>query len=80
VQPREHQELVEHVDNNLKDAPRRSVGHAHTGQFATLAGIAAISLAGSSKAARRSAQTEILAAPRLTPLFSTAERSRQSAA
>jgi len=47
-----------------EDAPQRSVGHAHTGQSGTLAGIAAISLAGSSKAARRSAQKGILAGPR----------------
>jgi hypothetical protein len=31
--------------------PRRSIGHAHTGQSGTRAGIAAISLAGDSKAA-----------------------------
>ena len=63
-----------------EDAPRPSVSHAHTGQFATLAGIAVISLAGNSKAARRSAQRGILAGPWLTPLFSTTERSHQSAA
>jgi hypothetical protein len=50
--------LVEHFDNNLRRRARRSVGHAHTGQFATLAGIAAISLAENSKAARQSAQGE----------------------
>jgi hypothetical protein len=57
-----------------------SIGHTHAGQSGTLVGIAAISLAGNSKAARRSAQKGILAGPRLTPLFSTTERSHQSAA
>jgi hypothetical protein len=56
------------------------IGHAHTGQSGTLVGIAAISLAGNSKAARRSAQEEILAGPRQALIFSTTERSRQSAA
>jgi hypothetical protein len=60
--------------------PRRSIGHAHTGESGRFVGVAAISLAGSSKTARRSAQRGILAGPRLTLLFSTTERSRQSAA
>jgi hypothetical protein len=33
-----------------EDAPHGSIGHAHTGQSGTLVGIAAISLAGNSKA------------------------------
>jgi hypothetical protein len=80
VQPREHQELVERVDNGPKDSGQVSIRHAHVGRSGALVGIAAISLAGNSKVARRSAQKEILAGPRLTPLFSIAERSRQSAA
>jgi hypothetical protein len=55
------------------------VSHAHTGQFGTFVGIAAISSTGNSKAARRSAQKRIFAGSRLTLHFSTLERSRQSA-
>jgi hypothetical protein len=63
-----------------EDARQVSIGHAHTGQSGTLVGIAVISLAGNSKVARRSAQKEIFAGPRLALLFSTTERSCQSAA
>jgi hypothetical protein len=56
------------------------ISRAHTGQSGTLVGIAAVSLAGESKAARRSAQMEILVGPRLALIFSTTERYRQSAA
>jgi hypothetical protein len=72
VQPREHQELVERVDNGPKDSGQVSIRHAHVGRSGALVGIAAISLAGNSKVARPSAQKEILAGPRLTPLFSIA--------
>jgi hypothetical protein len=72
--------LVEHVDNNLRRCAPTVRRARASGQFTTLADIAAISLAGNSKAARRSAQKGTLAGPRLTPLFSIAERSRQSAA
>jgi hypothetical protein len=75
--------MVERVDNGARRrAPtvRRPRAYRSIRQSGTLVGIAAISLAGNSKVARRSAQKEILAGPRLTLLFSTTERSRQSAA
>ena len=72
--------MVERVDNGPKRPAQVSIGHAHIGQSGTLVGIAAISLAGNSKVARRSAQNEILVGPRLALIFSTTEGSRQSAA
>jgi hypothetical protein len=50
--------MVEASTTAPEDAPQRSVGRAHTGQSGTLVGIAAISLAGNSKAARRSPKRE----------------------
>jgi hypothetical protein len=72
--------MVERVDNDPEDARQVLIGHGHTGQSGTLVGIAAISLAGNSKVARRSAQNEILVGPRLALIFLTTKRSRQSAA
>jgi hypothetical protein len=79
VQPREHQEMVERVDNGLR---RRAPGVNRPRAYRSirpLVGIAVISLAGNSKVARRSARKEILAGPRLALLFSATERSRQTA-
>ena len=80
VQPREHQEMAECVDNGARThAPTVHRPRAYRSIRQAL-GVAAISLAGNSNAARRSAQRGILAGPPLTLLLSTSERCHQSAA